>query len=66
MEDKRKTSIFRVICPHYFRCLQILTNHYCPDVVSLAVGNVLQNNNLHLKQALSDLNSESLYNPSVA
>ena len=29
----------------------------------MAVGNVLQNNNLHLKQALSDLNAESLYNP---
>ena len=37
--------------------------HYCPDVVSLAVGNVLQHNNLRLKQALSDLDSESLYNP---
>ena len=35
--------------------------HYYPDIVSLAVGNVLQNNNLHLKQALSDLNAESLY-----
>ena len=28
-------------------CPFCIPNHYCPEVVSLAVGNVLQNNNLH-------------------
>ena len=40
----------------------IIIIHYCPDVVSLAMGNILQNKNLHQKQALFDLNSDSLYN----
>ena len=37
--------------------------HYCPDVASLMVVNIVQNKELYPKQVLFDLNSDSLYNP---
>ena len=48
---------------HNYGCLMFNKYHYCPDVVSFPVDNVLQNSHLHSKQVLFDLNLDSLYNP---
>ena len=66
MQEFRKSEPLFSITGSLSSCLLfsfIRFYHYCPDVASLMVVNIVQNKELYPKQVLFDLNSDSLYNP---